>query len=89
MKRRNFLKLCCAAVVAPSLPLSKPVSDYDKLKRLIECRIRQARRAMIDDLEEYFFDAQYANMPTWLDNADNYSTWEWVKSSVVLNYKKQ
>jgi len=99
MKRRNFLKLCCAAVVAPLLPIEQSPqialgipSAYHRqtclqLRRLIEQRRNAARQALIDDLEEHFFDAD--NMPTWLNNDDNYSTWEWVRSSVTLNYKKQ
>jgi hypothetical protein len=40
--RRDFLKLSCAAVVAPSLPVPQSPLTFDKLRRLVAKRTRQA-----------------------------------------------
>lgn len=57
MKRRNFLKLCCAAVVAPSLPVSAPVvqervlTEGMLLREHLKIRREYAIRALVHDVE--------------------------------------
>lgn len=59
MKRRNFLKLCCAAVVTPSVLASVPTSQVQPfdIHQFIAKRVWITRQALIDDLESYVWKA--------------------------------
>lgn len=89
MKRRKFLKLCCAAVVAPSLSVSNTCcggyteTTYNELLRLVRERRDAARQALIDDLERHFriaWTAAIEDIPK--------SGWDWIEVSVPIHYKQ-
>ena len=93
MNRRTFLKLVCAAVVAPSLPLLKPapvpVLTRDSLLRLIKERRDAARQACIADLEQYLVVEGYSDRYIGMALEDIPAKgWGWVSLSIPINYKQ-
>ncbi len=84
MNRRSFLKLCCAAVVAPSLPIAYPeLTEREKLIRYIKRRRDAARQALLDD--SYVCTMRFNAK---VDKGTGDFKWVWVGYSVPLNYKQ-
>lgn len=84
MKRRSFLKLVCAAVVAPSLPTCA-ITDVNRfaLLELIERRRDAARDAMLRDFESTLFGLPVGIA---LDDIPK-DAWGWVQVAGEINWK--